>query len=88
MLKLIKINLHKTFEMSSFNKVLPREWRDNMHPANGSSTVAIIAADMRPSADESTVCTSLLTGGGKVAGSQHTYSLSSCAMTHSGATFR
>ena len=33
-------------------------------PAGGSSTVAKIAADLRPSADRSTVHTSLVAGGG------------------------
>jgi len=35
-----------------------------MLPADGSSTVAKIAADLRPSADESAVHTSLVVGGG------------------------
>ena len=35
-----------------------------MPPADGSSTVAKIAADLRPSADESAVRTSLAAGGG------------------------
>ena len=44
------------------NKVSPRERRDDMPPADGSSTVAKIAADLRPSADGSAVRTSLVTG--------------------------
>jgi len=38
--------------------------RDDMPPADGSSTVAKIAADLRPSTDGSSVCTSLVAGGG------------------------
>jgi len=37
---------------------------ETMLPADGSSTVAKIAADLRPSADESAVHTSLVVGGG------------------------
>jgi len=36
---------------------------DDMPPADGSSTVAEIAADLRPSADGSAVRTSLVAGG-------------------------
>ena len=36
-------------------------------PRDGSSTVAKIAADLRPSADGSAVCTSLAAGGGQAA---------------------
>jgi len=65
-----------------WTKVSPRGRRDDMPPtpANGSSTVAKIAADLRPSADGSAVRTSLVTGGGYAAGSQRAYSLGSCAM--------
>jgi len=37
---------------------------NDMPPANGSSTAAKIAADLRPSADGSAVRTSLVAGGG------------------------
>ena len=37
------------------NKVSPRRRRDDIPPANGSSTVAKISADLRPSADGSAV---------------------------------
>ena len=46
------------------NKVLPRGRRDDMPTADGSSTVAKIAADLCPSADGSAVRTSLVAGGG------------------------
>ena len=49
-------------------------------PADGSSTVAKIAADLRLSADGSAVRTSLVAGGGYAAGSQRARSLGSCAM--------
>ena len=42
------------------NKVSPRRRRDDMLPADGSSTVAKIAADLRPSADGFAVRTSLV----------------------------
>ena len=45
-------------------KVSPRGRRDDMLPADGSSMVAKIAADLRPSADGSAVRTSLVAGGG------------------------
>jgi len=45
-------------------KVSPRGRRDDMPPADGGSTVAKIAADLRPSADGSAVRTSLVVGGG------------------------
>jgi len=51
-----------------------------MPPADGSSTVAKIVADLRPSADASAVRTSLVAGGGNAAGSQRAHSLGSCAM--------
>ena len=51
-----------------------------MPPADGSSTVAKIAADLRPSAVGSAVRTSLVDGDGSAAGSQRAYSLGSCAM--------
>jgi len=47
-----------------FDKVSPRGRQDDMPPADGSSTVANIAADLRPSADGSAVRTSLVAGGG------------------------
>ena len=47
---------------------------------DGTSTVAKIAADLRPSAVGSAVRTSLVDGGGTAAGSQRAYSLGSCAM--------
>jgi len=50
--------------MRANNKVLPRGRRDDMLTADGSSTVAKIAADLRPSADGSAVRTSLVAGGG------------------------
>ena len=46
------------------NKVSPRGLRDDMPPADGSSTVAKIAADLRPSADGSAVRTSVVAVGG------------------------
>jgi len=46
------------------NKVSPRGRRDDMPAADGTSTVAKIAADLRPSADGYAVCTSLVAGGG------------------------
>ena len=49
-------------------------------PAGGGSTVAKIAADLRPSADGSAVRASLVAGGRYAAGSQRDYSLGSCAM--------
>ena len=49
-------------------------------PADGSSTVAKIAEDLRPSADGSPVRTSLVAGSGQAAGSQRAYSLGSCAV--------
>jgi len=51
-----------------------------MPPADVSSTVAKIAADLRLSADSSAVRTPLAAGGGKAAGSQRAYSLGSYAM--------
>jgi len=45
---------------SRYNKVSPRGLRDDMHPADGSSTDGKIAADLRPSADGSAVRTSLV----------------------------
>ena len=51
-----------------------------MPPADDSSTVAKIAADLRPSADGSAVCTSLVARGGRAAGSQRAVSLRSCVM--------
>ena len=39
-----------------------------------------IAADLRPSADGSAVCTFLVAVGGYAVGSQRTYSLGSCAI--------
>ena len=44
------------------------------------STDPKIATDLRPSADRSAVRTFLVAGGGLAAGSQHAYSLGSCAM--------
>jgi len=46
------------------NEEAPRGRRDDMPPTDGSSTVAKIAADLRPSADGSALCTSLVAGGG------------------------
>jgi len=55
--------------------------RDDMPiPADGSSTVAKNAANLRPSADGSAVRTSLMAGDGQSAGSHRAYSLGSCAM--------
>ena len=51
-----------------------------MPPADGSSTVAKITADLRPSADGSAVRTSLVAGSDYGAGSPRAYSLGSCAM--------
>jgi len=51
-----------------------------MPPADGSSTVAKIAADLRPSTDGSAVRTSLVARGGRAAGSQRAFSLGSCVM--------
>jgi len=51
-----------------------------MYLADGSSTVAKIAADLRPSADGSEVRTSLVAGGGSAAGSRRAYSLGSCVI--------
>jgi len=48
-------------------------------PADSSSTVAEITADLRPSADGSAVRASLVAGGGYDAGNQRAYSLGSCA---------
>ena len=48
---------------SHSNKVSPGDVR-RYAPADGSSTVAKIAADLRPSADGSAVRTSLVAGGG------------------------
>jgi len=42
----------------------PGGQRDDMLPVDGSSTVAKIAADLRPSADGSAVRSSLVAGGG------------------------
>jgi len=50
-----------------------------MLPADGSSTVAKIAADLRPSAEESAVHTSLVVGCGQAAGNQRVYSLQATA---------
>jgi len=47
-------------------------------PADGSSTVAKIAANLRLSADGSAVRTSQVAGSDKAAGSQRAYSLESC----------
>ena len=47
------------------NKVSPRGRRDDMPPAaDGSPTVTKIAADLRPTAGESAVRTSLVAGRG------------------------
>jgi len=46
------------------NKVSPQGRRNDMSPADGSSTVAKIASDLRPFADGSAVRTSLVAGGG------------------------
>jgi len=62
------------------NKLSPRGGRDDTPPADGSSTVAKIAADLRPSADGSAARTSLVVGGGWAAGNQRAYSLGNCAM--------
>jgi len=43
--------------------ITPRAAARRYHPADGSSTVAKIAADLRPSVDGSTVRTSLMAGG-------------------------
>ena len=59
--KKIKTNSLKNVK-NVVKKVSPRERRDDMPPADGSSTVAKIAADLRPSADGSAVRTSLVTG--------------------------
>ena len=59
--KKIKTNSLKNVK-NVVNKASPREPRDDMPPADGSSTVAKIAADLRPSADGSAVRTSLVTG--------------------------
>jgi len=59
--KKIKTNSFKNVK-NVVNKVSPRQRRDDMPPADGSSTVAKIAADLRPSADGSSVRTSLVTG--------------------------
>jgi len=49
----------------AFNKISRRGRRDDMPPpADGRSTVAKIAADLRPSADGSAVRASLVAGGG------------------------
>ena len=48
----------------SLNKQVSEYRRDDMPPADGSSTVAKIAADLRPSADGSAFRTSLVAGGG------------------------
>ena len=45
-------------------EVSPRERRDDMPSADGSSTAANIAAGLRPSADGSAVRTSLVAEGG------------------------
>ena len=50
--------------LANSNKLSPRGRRDDMPPADGSSTVAKIAADLRPSADGSVVRTSLVAGSG------------------------
>jgi len=50
--------------LANSNKLSPRGRRDDMPPADGSSTVAKIAADLRPSADGSAVRTSLVAGSG------------------------
>jgi len=47
-----------------YNKLSPRGRRDDMLPADGSSTVAKIAVDLRPSANGSAVRTSLVARGG------------------------
>ena len=67
-------------QYKSQDKVSPGGGETICPPADGSSSVAKIAADLRPSADGSAVRTSLAAGGGKAAGSQRAYSLSSCAM--------
>ena len=81
--------IHKQTRSSEYDTLLPRA-EQGITPgearryalADGSSTVAKIAADLRPSADGSAVRTSLVAGGGYAAGSQRAYSLGSCAMGH------
>ena len=46
------------------NNVSPQVQRDDMPPADGSSTVAKMAADLCPSTDGFAVRTSLVAGGG------------------------
>jgi len=53
-----------TVGRTSETRYRPGGRRDDMPPADGSSTVAKIAADLRPSADGSAVRTSLAAGGG------------------------
>ena len=81
--------IHKQTRSSEYDTLLPRAEQGitpgearRYAPADGSSTVAKIAADLRPSADGSAVRTSLVAGGGYAAGSQRAYSLGSCAMGH------
>ena len=68
--KIMSRTAYKEIEYARTNNVglSPRVWRDDMSPANGSSTIAStdpkIAADLRPSADGSAVRTSLVAGGG------------------------
>ena len=50
-------------EVGHCQQSIARRWRDDMPTADGSSTVAKIAADLRPSADGSAVLTSLVAGG-------------------------
>jgi len=61
-----------------FKQGIARGRRDDMPPADGSLTVAKIAADLRPSADQSAARTFLVAG--SAAGSQRACSLGSCAM--------
>jgi len=55
---------HSGTRRETANKVSARGRRDDMPPADGSLTVAKIAADLRPSADGSAVRTSPVAGGG------------------------
>jgi len=71
-LKILKIHIQTRYRPGGGETISP--------PADGNSTVAKIAADLRPSADGSAVRTSLVAGGGYAAGSQRACSLSSCAM--------
>ena len=66
----------------------PRRWQFDggvsFRHQSGHLHQSMVAVDLRPSADGSTVRISLMAGGGKAAGSQRAFSLGSCAMGQTG----